>query len=98
MLPAGQFGHHPLRVHAAGQHVAMIAIAGDDLVAVLDRHLHADHDRFLADVEMAEAADQAHAVHLPGLFLEAANEQHLAIGGEFLFLAEGGNLLGGSGD
>ena len=42
----------------AGQHMAVIAIGGDDLVAVGDRHLHADDHRFLADIEMAEAADQ----------------------------------------
>jgi hypothetical protein len=39
---SGQFGHHALGVHAAGQHVAVVAIAGDDLVALLERHLHAD--------------------------------------------------------
>ena len=77
---AGQLGHHALGVHAAGQHVAVVAIGGDDLVALLDRHLHADHDGLLADVEVAEAADQAHAVELAGLLLEAADEQHLAIG------------------
>jgi hypothetical protein len=44
--------------------VAVVAIGGDDLIALLDRHLHTDDDRFLADVEMAEAADQAHAVQL----------------------------------
>ena len=40
---------------------------------------HADHHRLLADVEVAEAADQAHAVHLPGLFLEPADQQHLPV-------------------
>ena len=48
----------PLGVHAVGEHVAVVAIGGDDLVAALDRHLHADDDGFLADVEVAEAADQ----------------------------------------
>ena len=33
----------------------------------LDRKLHADDDRFLADIQMAEAADQPHAVELAGL-------------------------------
>ena len=28
---AGQFRHHALRIHAAGQHMAVIAVAGDDL-------------------------------------------------------------------
>ena len=62
--------------------MAVIAVAGDHLVARLERHLHADDDRFLADIEVAEAADQAHAVHLAGLLLEAADQQHVAVGGE----------------
>ena len=57
----------------------------------LQRHLHADDHRLLADVEVAEAADQAHAVKLAGLLLEAADQQHLAVGGEFLFLGEFGD-------
>ena len=75
----GQFGHDPLRVHAAGQHVAVVAIGGDDRVALLERRLHADDDRLLADIEMAEAADQPHPVHLPGPLLEAADQQHVGI-------------------
>ena len=74
-----QFGHDALGVHAAGQHVAMVAIAGDDLIALLEGHLHADHHGFLADVEMAEAADEAHAVKLPRLLFEAADQQHVAL-------------------
>ncbi len=46
----------------------------------LERHLHADDDGFLADIQVAEAADQAHAVELAGLFLEPADQQHGAIG------------------
>ena len=53
----------------------MIEFAG------LDGRLHADHDRFLADIEMAEAADQAHAVELAGPLLEAADQQHVAVEG-----------------
>ena len=79
VLPAGQLRHHAFGVHAAGQHVAVVAVAGDDFVARFERHLHADDDRFLADVEVAEAADQAHAVHLAGLLLEPADQQHLAV-------------------
>ena len=69
----------------------MVAVAGDDRVALLERHLHADDDRFLPDVEVAEAADQPHAVHLAGLLLEAPDQQHLAVGGKFLFLGEFGD-------
>ena len=66
----------------------MVAIAGDDAVlADLERRLQPDRDRFLADIEMAEAADQAEAVKLAGALLEAADEQHLAVEFEQLVLA-----------
>ena len=71
--------------------MTVIAVAGDDLVARLQRHLHADDDGFLADIEVAETADQAHAVHLPRLFLEAADGEHVAIGSELLLLAKFGH-------
>ena len=61
---AGQFGHDAPGFHAAGQHVPVVAVAGDHLIAGLGRQLHADDDRFLADIEVAEPADEAHAVHL----------------------------------
>src|SRR6185437_15839358 len=80
MAATGQFRHHAFGVHAAGDHVAVVAVAGDDFVAGFERHLHANHHGFLADIEMAEAADQPHAVHLAGLLLEAADGQHGAIG------------------
>jgi hypothetical protein len=32
---AGQLGHDFLGIHAGGQHVAVVTIAGDDLVALL---------------------------------------------------------------
>lgn len=75
---AGEFGHDAIGFHAGGEHVAVIAIAGDDLVAVLQRHLHADHHGLLADIEMAEAADRTHAVELAGLFLEPPDQEHFA--------------------
>jgi hypothetical protein len=56
-----------------------------------ERHLHADDDGFLPDIEVAEPADEAHAVKLAGLLLEAADQQHLAIGFEFGFLVEFGD-------
>src|SRR5262249_39932613 len=86
--PAGQLRHHALGVHAAGQHMAVVAVSGDDCVAPLDRHLHADDDGFLTDIEMAEAADQPHAVYLSGLLLQPANEQHVAISVKLLLLIE----------
>ena len=85
---SGEFGHHALRIHAGCEHMAVVAIAGDDLVALLERHLHADDYGFLADIEMAKAADQPHAVHLARLLLKAADGQHGTVGGKLLFLAE----------
>ena len=77
-MASGQFGHHALGFHSAGQHVPVVAVSGYDLIALLQGHLHADDDGFLADIEMAEAADRTHAVELAGLFLEAADQQHVA--------------------
>ena len=87
-MAAGQLGHHALGFHAAGQHVAVVAVSGYDLIALLQGHLHADDDGFLADIEMAEAADRAHAVELAGLFLEPADQQHVAQRDQFLFPGE----------
>ncbi len=88
-----QLRHDALGIHAAGQHVPVVAVARDDLVGRGGRHLHAHHDGLLADVEVAEAADEAHAVHLAGLFLEAADQQHVGVGREFLLLGEGGEFV-----
>jgi hypothetical protein len=38
-----------------------------------------DRNRFLADIKVAEAADQPQPVQLPRPLLEAADEQHLAV-------------------
>ena len=69
-----QFGHDPVRVHAAGQHVAVVAVGGDNRVLGLLRRLDTDDDRLLADIEVTEAANQPHAVHLTGLLLEPADQ------------------------
>ena len=59
---AGQLGHDAARLHAGDQHVAVIAVAGDHRIARLQGVLDTDRDGFLADIEVAEAADQPHAV------------------------------------
>ena len=66
----------------------VIAIPGYDLIAFLQGHLHPDDDGFLADIEMAEAADRTHAVELAGLLLETADQQHVAQRGELLLPGE----------
>ena len=84
---AGQLGHDQLGIDAVGEHVPVIAIAGDDAVlADGHRRLQPDRDRFLADIEVAESADQPEPVELPGALLEAADEQHLAVELEQLVL------------
>src|SRR5690606_2981752 len=56
------------------------AIAGDHAVLlVVERRLQPDRHGFLADVEVAEAADQPETVELASLFLEAADQQHLLV-------------------
>ena len=64
--------------------MAVIAVGRDDLVALAYRHLHAHHNGLLADIEVAEAADLAHAVELARLFLEAAYEQHQPVGAQLV--------------
>ena len=68
--------------------MAVIAIGGDDLIALPDRHLHAGDHRLLPDIEVAEAADLAHAVKLAGLLLEAADEQHQPVGVQLILAAQ----------
>jgi len=76
--------------------VAVIAIAGDDLVARPAHGLNADGDGLLTDVEVAEATDQAHAVELAGALLEAADQQHFAVPGQEL-VAGNASIRGGRG-
>ncbi len=78
-LAPRELGHHALWVHAAGQHMAVIAVGGDPLVAFLGGGLEPDDDGLLSDIEMAEPADQTHAVKLACLFLESADEQHVSV-------------------
>src|SRR3546814_6522574 len=79
-LASGQLGHDDLWVDTIGEHVAMVAIAGDDAVLVaVERRLQPDRDGFLSDIEVAEAADQAETIELARLLLETADQQHFAI-------------------
>jgi hypothetical protein len=77
-VAAGQFGHHALGLHSRGQHMPVVAVPGYDLIALFEGHLHADHDGFLADIQVAKTANRSHAVKLTGLFLEPPDQQHVA--------------------
>ena len=59
--------------------VRIVESTGDDLIAVLAVGLQANDDRFLPDVEVAEATDQTHAVELPRFLLETADHEHFAV-------------------
>src|SRR5262245_37912374 len=69
----------------------MVAIARDDAIAGLERHLHADDDRLLADIEVAEPPDEAHSVELARLLFEPPDEQHVAKRGQLLLFGEVGH-------
>jgi 2-oxoglutarate dehydrogenase complex dehydrogenase (E1) component-like enzyme len=57
-----------------------------------DAFLDADGDGLLADVQVAEAADQAHAVELAGALLETADQHHLAIEAQQVLLGGRGRV------
>ncbi len=54
--------------------MAVVTIGRDPLVAFFRGRFQPDHNGLLPDVQVAEAADQAHAVKLPRLFFEAADQ------------------------
>lgn len=66
-MTPGQLSHHVLGGDTAQQHVAVVAVASDDAVFLRQRGLQADRNGFLADVQVAETADQAQAIELAGL-------------------------------
>src|SRR3546814_5907918 len=64
-LAPRQLGHDDLGIDAIGEHVAVIAVAGDHAVLVaVERRLQAHRDRLLPDIEVTEPADQAEAIAL----------------------------------
>ena len=85
-LTPRQLGHHAFRVHSTGQHMAVIAVGCDALVALFGAGFQAHHNGLLADIKMAKSANQAHAIKLASLFLKAADQQHLAVKAQKLFL------------
>ena len=73
---AEKLGHAGISGSSARQRMGMIAISGDQVVVRPRRCDRADHDRFLPDVEMAEAADLLRLILLTGAFLETPDQQH----------------------
>src|SRR6266568_2067651 len=62
--------------------MAVLAIAGEDVVVLLQRENAADDGRFFADVEMTVAADLGLRVLLLGALLKPPDELHLAMQAE----------------
>src|SRR3954447_6199447 len=56
----------------------MLPVGAGDVVTGSQRAETSDRDCLLADVQMTEAPDLSQAVRLSGLFLEPADEEHLA--------------------
>ena len=78
-LTPGQLCHHAFGVHATRQHVAMVTIRRHALITFFSASLKANDDRFLSDIQVAKAADQAHAIQLAGLFFESTDHQHFVV-------------------
>ena len=76
-LAAEQLGHHDLRVGAARQHLAVLAVGREQVVLVAHRGDGADDRRLLPDREMQEAADLGLHVHLLRALLEVPDQEHL---------------------
>src|SRR5680860_862839 len=73
---AEELRHHPLRLGAAGDRVAVRAVGADQVVLVAHYRGGADDRRLLADPEVQEAARFGPLVLPPGLLLEAADQGH----------------------
>jgi hypothetical protein len=76
ILPAKQLSHHRVGCHAAHQRLPVIAIGGDDVVVLPERHDDAAGDGFLANIEVAKATNLANGIHLGTPLLEAALQHH----------------------
>ena len=74
-----QFRHDAARLHAASEHVAVITIARNHLVALNHSCTTTRHNGLLADIKVTETCDLAHSVKLSGFFFKAAYQQHITI-------------------
>ena len=83
---AGQLGHDAPGFHAAGQHMRVVAIAGDHLVALSRHRLQTDNDGFLPDIEMTKTANLAHCIDLAAALFKATNARHIAPHGDQLIV------------
>ena len=74
-----KLGHHPVGIHAAGQHMAMVSVRCDALVTFFGSGFQAHDNGLLTDVEVAKAPDETHAIKLTGLLFETPDQQHVLV-------------------
>jgi hypothetical protein len=74
---AVKFRHDRFGRDALGDRLAVFAVTGDDVIVPAKSGNRTNSYGFLADVEMAEPANLAHAVGFSALLFEAPNQQHL---------------------
>ena len=77
VLAAEELRHHGVRVGTPRQRLAVLAVGGEQVIALAHRVDRAHDRRLLADAQVEEAADLRLGVHLAGALLEAADEHHL---------------------
>ena len=75
---AVKLGHERVRARAARERVSVRAVSRGEDVAVLHRAADADAHGLLADRHVQEPGELARAEPLLHLFLETADEQHVA--------------------
>jgi hypothetical protein len=86
---AKHLGHDGIHRYAAHQRITVLAVGRDDIVLRRQGMQRAHSDRFLADIQVKEAADVAGPVKLCRLFLQAADAQHVGQQGQARILIMG---------
>ena len=76
---AVQFGHHSIRVDAAHDRVAVLAVVREEVVGGPQRRHKADNGRFLTQVEVTVAADERLGVSTGSSFLESTDQHHVPV-------------------
>ena len=74
-----EFGHHLLGRHAFGQRMAVTAVGAKDRILATQVGTDAHRHRFLTDIGVACAVDQAIGIRTGELLFGAADEQQLLV-------------------
>src|ERR1700719_789830 len=71
-----EFRHAGVRAGSARESMTVVPIRGDNVIVIPDRGNGANDNRFLSNVQVAEAADLLRLILLARAFLETPNQQH----------------------